>query len=374
MDSRVRDHAEILVDHCIDAQAGDEVVIAAPPEAEDLVVALHEQLGERGAFPFHIGRFEDGRPQRAFMRGMDVDAFEETPAVLEAVAERMDCSIVIQAASNTHEASGVAPEKQAAFQQLFEPVREAIMDSRWAGTQHPAPGNAQAAEMSTEAYAEFVYDAVNKDWDAQREFQANLVDILEEGSTVRIVSGEATDLTLSIEGMHAVNDDGRKNLPGGEVFTAPVPDSVHGEVHFDLPVMARGKEIEDTRLVFEDGEVVDYRAKKHEDMLAAMLDTDENASRLGELGFGMNRDIDQFTNNMLFDEKMGDTVHLALGEAYDEAVGEDCEQNESALHMDMIVDMSEDSFVEVDGEVIQRNGTFVFEDGFESREVEASSH
>ncbi len=121
----------------------------------------------------------------------------------------------------------------------------------------------------------------------------------------------------------------------------------------------------DVFLRFEDGEVVEHSAAKNEDLLTEVLSTDDGASRLGELGIGMNRDIDQFSYNMLFDEKMGDTVHMAVGRAYDETVGEDNEQNESAVHVDMIVDMSEDSFIEVDGEVVQRNGTFVFEDGFE---------
>jgi aminopeptidase len=150
------------------------------------------------------------------------------------------------------------------------------------------------------------------------------------------------------------------------VFTAPVVDSVEGEVLFDMPLMAQGREIEDVRLVFEDGEVVEYEAAKNEDVLAAVLDTDEGARRLGELGIGMNRDIDRFTYNMLFDEKMGDTVHMALGRAYEENVPDNRERNDSAMHMDMIVDMSEDSRIELDGEVVQRDGVFVFEDEFES--------
>jgi aminopeptidase len=149
------------------------------------------------------------------------------------------------------------------------------------------------------------------------------------------------------------------------VFTAPVPDSVEGEVLFDMPLMAQGREVQDVYLRFEEGEVVEHSAEKNEDVLSAVLDTDEGAKRLGELGIGMNRDIDEFTYNMLFDEKMGDTIHLAIGRAYEMNVPEDRERNESAVHMDMIVDMSEDSYIEVDGEVVQRDGTFRFEDGFD---------
>jgi aminopeptidase len=219
--------------------------------------------------------------------------------------------------------------------------------------------------MATEAYEEFVYAAIDKDWDAQREHQERMVEILDPASEVRIVSGDTTDVTMSVEGNPTANDYAERNLPGGEVYTAPIPESVEGEVLFDMPVVNQGREMQGVRLVFEGGEVVEYSAEKNEAVLTSLLNTDEGARRLGELGIGMNRDIDRFTYNMLFDEKMGDTVHMAVGRSIPWTVGEDNEANDSATHVDMIVDMSEDSFVEVDGEVVQRNGTFRFEDGFE---------
>src|SRR5699024_480218 len=243
----------------------------------------------------------------------------------------------------------VAPEKNAARGAAMKPLSDEVMKKRWCGTQFPTAGNAQDAEMSTEAYEAFVYDAMLKDWDAQREHQEQMVEILDPASEVRIVSGESTDLTMSIDGMLTENDYGEHNLPGGEVFTAPVPDSVEGEVLFDKPVMAQGREVTGVSLEFEDGEVVEHSAEKNEEVLSAALETDDGARRLGELGIGMNRDIDHFTYNMLFDEKMGDTVHLALGNAYEMTVGGNRERNDSALHMDMIVDMAEDSYIEVDG-------------------------
>jgi aminopeptidase len=362
MDPRVEEHARILVEHSAAIEAGDEVLVSVPPVAEDLAVALNEQIAAKGAFPVQASLFGGGRPARALVSAMDMDAYDEPPATLQAIADNVDAAINVRGSTNTREMSDVPPETFAALQAMIEPVRNEIMDKRWVGTQYPAPADAQEAEMSTDAYADFVYDAVTKDWDAQRAFQANLVDILEDASTVRIVSGETTDVEMSIDGMAAINDYGETNLPGGEVFTAPVPDSVAGEVTFDMPVVAQGVEISDARLVFEDGEVVEHSAEKNADTLTAMLETDDGARRLGELGIGMNRDIDRFTYNMLFDEKMGDTVHMAIGEAYDECVGPDQEGNDSAVHTDMIVDMSEDSRIEVDGEVIQRDGTFVFEE------------
>ncbi|WP_436909172.1 aminopeptidase [Halosimplex marinum] len=366
MDPRVEDHADVIVDHSIDLRAGDEVLISAPPAAEDLVVALSERIGERGAYSISFGG--NSRARRAFMRAMDPDDYDEVPGVVEAMVDSVDAMVTVRGARNTHETSDVSPEKNAAYAKIMEPLFDAVADKRRVITQHPAPGNAQAAEMSTAAYEAFVYDAVTKDWDEQREFQANMVEILDGADEVRIVSGDTTDVTMSVAGMNPVNDYAEKNLPGGEVFTAPVPDSVEGEVLFDKPLMAQGREVEDVRLVFENGEVVDSSAAKNEDVLAAMLDTDPGAKRVGELGIGMNRDIDRFTYNMLFDEKMGDTVHMALGRAIPENVPDDgdAEANESAVHTDMIVDMSEDSYIEVDGEVVQRDGTFRFEDGFDA--------
>jgi aminopeptidase len=361
MDPRVREHAEIIVDHSVRVEPGDNVVIRAPPSAEDLVVAVMEKLGEVGANPSLT--FSSSRAQRAFMKASDPEDFE-LPEHQMAAVEEADVAIGIRASRNTHESGDVDPGKNMAYSKAMKPLQDEMMDKRWVGTQYPAAGNAQDAEMSTEAYENFVWDAINKDWDEQREFQANLVEILEDGSEVRIVSGDTTDLTMSIEDMEPVNDYAENNLPGGEVFTAPVPDSVEGEVLFDMPLMAQGREVQDVYLRFEEGEVVEHSAEKNEDVLSAVLDTDEGAKRLGELGIGMNRDIDEFTYNMLFDEKMGDTIHLAIGRAYEMNVPEDRERNESAVHMDMIVDMSEDSYIEVDGEVVQRDGTFRFEDGF----------
>ena len=363
MDPRIREHAKIIVDYSAKVEAGDNVLIQAPPVAEDLVVALHEQLGERGANP--LINMDSTRARRAFMRTSVSENFELPDHELASFQES-DVVIIISGATNIHEDSDIDPKKNAALQTVRQPLQEELLESPWIGTQYPASGNAQAAEMSTEAYEDFVYGAINKDWGAQREHQQQLVELLDPASELRIQSGETTDITLNIDGMISVNHPCEHNIPDGEVFTAPVPDSVEGDVLFDMPLMTRGREVQDIYLHFEEGEVTDCSAEKNEEILAAILDTDDGARRLGEIGFGMNRDIDRFTYNMLFDEKMGDTIHLALGRAYEECIGENRERNDSAIHMDMIVDMKEDSTIEVDGEVIQRNGRFIFEDGFET--------
>ena len=362
MDPRIREHASVLADHSTGIEAGDMVVVSAPPKAEDLLVALFEVIGDQDATPAYMGQSE--RADRAFMRAADSDELT-TPQHTKALYETADVLITVRAPRNATETADVEPAATAARKRVRRPVQEVALSKRWCLTQFPTAASAQLAETSTEAYETFVWDAVNLDWDKQYEFQEEMVERLDSASEVRIVSGDSTDITMSVEGMIAVNDDARHNLPGGEVFTAPIPESVEGEVFFDKPVYRQGREVTDARLVFEDGKVIEHDAGKNEEVLTEILETDEGARRLGELGIGMNREIDRFTYNMLFDEKMGDTVHLAVGNAYDMTVGEDQESNDSAAHVDMIVDMSTESRIELDDEVVQRDGTFVFEEGFE---------
>ncbi len=361
MDDRVREHAEILVDYSTDIGSGDQVIIRASSAARDLVIALHEAIGDRGGIPIVLDN--DNRFARSYLTAVDTTEINLAEHLLAAM-EATDAYIAVRGGENQFEEADVPTEILSEWSRTQGPILEERLSKRWVATQHPTSDAAQSAQMSTAAYADFVYEAVSKDWEAQRAYQAQLVDILEEGSTVRIVSGDSTDLELSIDGMIPINDSGRHNLPGGEVFTAPVPDATAGTVLFDKPVLRDGREIEDAELVFEDGRVVEYSAAKNEELLGSVLDTDGGARYLGELGIGMNRSIDRFTRNMLFDEKMGDTVHLALGRAYKENVPAGMDRNESAVHQDMIVDMSEDSHIEVDGEVIQQDGTFSFEDGW----------
>ena len=362
MDPRIREHAEIIVNHSIDCEDGDHVVIDAHPVAEDLTTALVEAVADVGGHPLVIQERLGQRFRRAYLNNYDGEF--ETPEHTGALYEAMDAYIAIKGSDNETQLSDVDTETKADYERAYEPVRETRLNKPWNLTLYPAPANAQVAEMATEEYENFVWDAILKDWDAVREHQQEMADRLTEAEEVRIVSGDTLDVTMSVEGNKTLNDYGEANLPGGEVFTAPEKYSVEGEAYFDIPIYHEGHEIAGAQLVFEDGKVVDHAAEKNEDYLTNILDTDDGARYLGELGIGMNRDIDRFTRNILFDEKMGDTVHMAVGRAYPETVGEDNEQNSSAVHVDMIADMSEDSYIELDGEVVQRNGAFWFEDEF----------
>ena len=380
MDERVREHADVLVDWSARVEAGDDVVVSVAEDAHELGVAVAEALGERGASVTTL--YGSAELSRAYLKGAEAGAdgaggagvpdFDDDPAVERALFAAADAYLRIGGGRNTTATADVSSETRQAYAKARTDVREARMDTDWVSTVHPTRSLAQQAGMAYEEYREFVYDAVLRDWEALADEMAAMKDALDAGETVRIVTerddAPDTDVSMSIAGRTAVNSAASvaydsHNLPSGEVFTAPA--DTEGEVFFDVPMTIDATRVRDVHLVFEDGEVVDFSAGAGEDALAGVLDTDSGARRLGELGIGMNRGIDRFTDSILFDEKMGDTVHLAVGRAYDACLPDGESGNDSAVHVDMISDVSAGSRLEIDGEVVQRNGTFRWEDGFE---------
>ena len=388
MDERVREHAEVLVDWSARVETGDDVVVSVAEDAHELGVAVAEALGERGANVTTL--YGSSEVSRAYLKGVEArvageadaeneadadveaDDFDADPAVERALFEAADAYLRIGGGRNTTATADVDRPTRQAYAKARQGVREARLDTDWVSTVHPTRSLAQQAGMAYEEYQEFVYDAVLRDWETLAAKMARMKDVLDDGEEVRIVTerdgAPDTDVTMSIAGRTAVNSAASvaydsHNLPSGEVFTAPYDTA--GEVFFDVPMTIEATRVRNVHVSFEDGEVVDFTAEAGEEALGDILDTDPGARRLGELGIGMNRGIDRFTDSILFDEKMGDTVHLAVGRAYDACLPEGESGNESAVHVDMITDVSADSKLEVDGEVVQRNGTFRWEDGFE---------
>ncbi|WP_435196168.1 aminopeptidase [Natronomonas sp. EA1] len=359
MDERVREHARILVDWSARIERGDDVVLSVGPEAHELAVAVAAELGERGANV--VTTYSSGEVSRAYLTSHD-DDFQQGDHEL-ALYERADAVLSLGGGRNTAAMADVPAETRQAHSKATEGVREARLDTKWVSTVHPTRSLAQQAGMSYEAYQAFAYDAILRDWESLAAQMAKLKEILDAGSEVHLVN-EGTDLTMSIEGRIAVNsaasvDYDSHNLPSGEVFTAP--EATEGYVTFDVPMTVNGQRVKDVKLVFEDGEVVSFEAEQGAEAIEEVLETDEGARRLGELGIGMNRGIDRITDNILFDEKMGGTVHLALGRAYDSNLPEGESGNESAVHVDLITDMRGESRLEVDGELVQKDGVFRWE-------------
>lgn len=232
---------------------------------------------------------------------------------------------------------------------------------RWNGTQFPTQAAAQDAEMSLAEYEDFVFGAgmLNHPdpvgaWKRLSERQQRLVDLLNGKKDYHVVAANGTDVRLSIAGQTWVNCDGHENFPDGEVFSGPVLDSVNGQINFSFPAVHLGREVQDVKLTFRDGKVVDAQASKGLEFLIAMLDMDSGSRFLGECAIGTNYSITQYTRNTLFDEKIGGTVHFALGSGYPETGN----KNESGLHWDMVVDLRTGGYVEVDGQKISVDGEF----------------
>ncbi len=364
MDTRVSEHAEILVDWSARVEQGDNVILSVAEGAHELAVAVAEALGERGVNL--VATYDSSELSRAYLRGHDGDFAENPPHEL-ALVENADIYLRLGGARNTAASVDVPGDRRQAYRRSRTEIREARMDTDWVSTVHPTRSLAQQAGMSIEAYRDFVYNAILRDWASLADEMAQLKTVLDNGSEVQI-ENTGTELWLDITDRTAVNSAASveydsHNLPSGEVFTAPA--DAEGTVLFDVPMTVEGTRVRDVRLTFEGGEVVDYGADQGERVIREILETDAGAKRLGELGIGMNRGIDRVTDNILFDEKMGETVHLAVGRAYDACLPDGETGNQSAVHTDLITDMSEGSTLAVDGEPIQRNGTFRWEDGFD---------
>ena len=349
--------ARLLCGYCLDVQPGQQVLVRSTTLAAPLLLALQRELLEREAWPL-LRTALPGQDEGwwAAARDAHLDAF--APAEL-AEAEAIDALLAIQAPEVTTALAGVDPARMARAARARAPVREASLRRRWCGTLWPTAAGAQQAGMGVAAFTDFVRRATFLDredpaaaWGELRAVQARLIERLSAARELRI-EAEGTDLTLRVEGRTWVNSDGRRNMPSGEVFTGPHEDSAEGRIRFGIPSSPRGVEVAGIELEFRAGRVVAARADRGEDYLLATLDTDPGARILGELGIGTNVGIDRPIGAILFDEKIGGTVHLAVGRSYPETGG----TNDSAVHWDMICDLRDGGRLTADGEVVALPGT-----------------
>ena len=355
----------MLVHYSCRVQDGDLCTIEGESGGEELIHAIFEEVLRTGGNPVVL--MSPARAQSSFFTLATDAQLEFVSPVARLTAEQADVRIRVLGSDNPRELSGVDPARQVRRQRASEELIERVMtrsaagELRWVGCQYPTSGQAVEAEMSLSDYEDFVYRAClceEEDpvaaWQAEAERIARLVDWANGREQVRL-RGPGTDLTLSVAGRQFLAADGQRNMPDGELFTGPVEDSADGVVAFDLPTSFGGREVAGVRLRFEAGLVVDASADRGEPLLHQMLDSDPGARRLGELGIGTNYGIQRGTRSILFDEKIGGTVHLALGRSYPETGG----VNESSLHWDLICDLRSGGSVTLDGEDLQRDGRFV---------------
>lgn len=363
-DQRIEKLAKLLVNYSIGVKKGDVVAVRGNTAGLPLIKQVHKEVIRAGGHAVPIWRepeFEEYLLREG--NNEQIDYIEPTAAFPYVTA---DAFISISADTNTRHKSSVSAEVQSRRTAARREIGEAYMkrsaegDLRWVGTMFPTAAYAQDADMSLEEFEDFVYGACHADkddpvaeWNALSAMQQKLVDYLAGKKDVR-VKGPNVDLTLSIDGRTFVNSDGKKNMPSGEIFTGPVEQSVNGWIRYTFPAIHNGREVDGIELKFEDGKVVDATAKKNEAYLLAVLDTDPGARYLGEFAVGTNMGIQRFTRSILFDEKIGGTMHMAVGASYPETGG----LNKSAVHWDMICDMRDGGQIFIDDELFYDSGNF----------------
>ena len=350
MDIRVIEHAEILVNYSTKVKNGDNVLIQVSDKGMDLAIEIHKKVAQLGANPLILS--SPAEAVRGYYELTPTKFLKNFPSNMYALVKASDVSISILSSSNTRFMSNIEPELMSIRSKVTERIRKERMKKRWCLTIYPTNAFAQEADMSLRDYEDFVYSAILRDWRGEGQKIQKLKKVFGSGNKVRLV-GENTDLRMSIKNRKIAISDGTHNMPGGEIFTAPVEDSVEGEVYFDLPAIYYGREVLGIRLKFENGKVTDFSASKNENLLKSMIDTDKGSKRLGELGIGTNSGISKFSKNILFDEKIYGTIHLAIGMSYEECGG----KNQSAIHWDMIKSMKDGEII-LDGKTIQENGKF----------------
>ncbi len=370
-DLRVQKYAKILVEHSCRVVPGDRILIEATTAAEPLVRELFIQILERGGIPHPLVALPGMMPfsQDEFYVLYAKDSqLDFTPTFYKLAYDQFEGRIRVHSATNTRGTSNIDPAKVQRRGRALSSITEAQMRRgaedkfKWVTTLYPTDAYAQDAGMSLKEYEDFVFKAVHAQeadpiayWNGTAAEQQKAIDFLSDKSQV-VLRGPNVDLTLSIKGRKFNNSIGIFNMPDGEIFTGPVEDSVNGWVKFTFPAIYGGVAVEGAELTFSNGRVERAKADKNQDYLLKMLESDAGSRYLGEFAIGTNRDIDRFTGNILFDEKIGGSFHMALGAGYPETGS----KNRSAIHWDMICDLRKDSEIVADGQPFYKNGQFVF--------------
>jgi aminopeptidase len=354
MDTRTRALAKLVVDHALFVKKGETVIISGGTEAQEFLIALYKEVILRGAHP----DLRVGLPETSafFFKHAQKHQIEKFPESFDFRVKKAQKYIGINTTANTRDLSNCDPKKIAARQKITRPISEYVVNAKphihRSTVAFPCQALAQEAEMSLTDYENFVFGACLQDWDAIGKKMDKVLKTFQKGKSVHLI-GEGVDLKFEVHGKLAKSDIDGENVPMGEVFMAPVRESLNGWIKFDYPAIESAKEVTDIYLKFKDGKVIEATASKNEDFLKEMLAADENASYVGEFGIGMNPKVTKFTKNLLFDEKMGGTIHLALGMAYKENGG----GNDSVIHWDIVKDMSKAKII-LDGKVVQQNGNW----------------
>jgi aminopeptidase len=369
-DLRVQKYAKILVEHSARVVPGDRILIEATVAAEPLIREVFIQILERGGIPHPMialpGMMPFSQDETYLIYAKDKQ-LDFVPTFYKLAYDEFDGRIRIHSATNTRGTSNIDPLKAQRRSKALSSITEAQMRRgaegkfKWVTTLYPTDGYAHDANMSLKEYEDFVFNAVhaNEDdpiayWKSTATEQQKIIDFLSNKNQI-VLRGPNVDLTLSIKGRKFENSIGIFNMPDGEIFTGPVEESLNGWVKYTFPAIYGGVAVEGAELTFTNGRVTTAKAEKNQDYLVKMLESDSGSRYVGEFAIGTNKDITRFTGNILFDEKIGGTFHMALGAGYPETGS----KNKSAIHWDMICDLRKESEILADNQLFYKNGQFV---------------
>ena len=364
-DIRVEKLADLMVNYSVAVKPGDKVVIQGETSGEPLMKAVFAKVLQAGGYPFMMPTIP-GTEEMMYKYGNEAQ-LKHLPEPYKQVMSTYDARIYVLSDSNTKALSSVDPAKSVIRAQSRSELLKIMMrrtaagELRWILGPYPTNASAQDAEMSLMEYEDFVYGACLPDiedpigyWKRFSAWQQKIVNWLKGKQSIRVI-GKETDLRMNIAGRNFQNCDGKLNIPDGEVFTGPVEDSMEGHVYFSYPAIYGGREVTGVRLTFEKGQVVKATAEKNQDYLIKTIATDEGSKRVGEFAIGTNEGIKKFTREILFDEKIGGSFHMALGSGFPETGS----TNESAIHWDMVCDLRDGGEIRVDDTLFYKNGKFV---------------
>ncbi len=351
MDPRWKQVGEVLVQHSTQVQPGERVMIAMiEPETFPLALATYEAVIKAGGLPQIQMKSE--RLRRAILLYGNEQQINWVPEIEQYSMEWADVYIGLRGGHNLYELADISPDKLAANQSALGKVSSMRWaHTRWVLSRVPNEAFAQQAETNLETILDMYFDACLLDYKTEGARWQAQADMLAGTSEVHIV-GEGTDLRFSVEGRQWLILDGKINMPDGEIFTAPVTNSIDGYISFNFPGVLSGRLMHNIRLAWKQGKLISAEASTNNDFLQKIVRSDEGASLIGEFAFGTNPHVDRFSKDILLDEKIGGTIHIALGRAYPECGG----TNQSAIHWDIVKDLRTNGSVEIDGKRILERG------------------
>ena len=356
VDERIKEVAKILVDYSVKVKKGENVIVSGTTEASELMKEVYKLIIQKGAYP----TLKAGLPGTSYIyyKYASDEQLKKFPEISFYEVKKTQKYIGIISDNNTRELSNVDPKKIATRQKVTHSISDYIVNRkdkiRRCTTIFPTMALAQDAEMSLEEYENFVYGSMLQDWNKLKKRFVKIQKILNNAKEIKII-GEDTDLKLKIYKKSFIVDAGEENFPGGEIFCAPEPKSVEGHIRFTYPAIKSGVEVTNIYAEFKKGKCIKATADKNEKFLNTMLNMDKGSRYIGELGIGMNPNVTKFTKELLFDEKLIGSIHLAFGMAYKE-----CGQpNKSALHWDIVKDLRKNGKIIADGKVVQKNGKWL---------------